>query len=311
MRLLSLRSLAWFSAGALVAVASFARADDTAPPSDPGREPVPAVPAPPPPPAPAPIPDASAPMPSPAPAAVAPSNAPAAPAPCVTRVDMLPARCTWVERTVDVPAVTAERRVPIMETVKVPVFEERRTPVTEQVDVPVMATREVPVVAERSVPEFGTVAVPVYEQRSERVNLTIPNIFGCDDFCLPLWKRCKTVETGTRMEQGIVGYHSEPVSMGTRSESYVSGFEKKTVTVGERSDPVQVGTRDETREVGSRTETVVVVPATKQVVREQVTLPAEPVTVVVSGDPKAAAPQQGTTRVLSEDEFRRELAQPR
>ena len=143
------------------------------------------------------------------------------------------------------------------------------------------------------------------------MKLKIPNLFGCDDLSLKLWDRCKQVEVGTRVETAVVGTRTEQVPAGTRTESYVAGWQKQTVTVGEKVENVAVGTRDESREVGQRTETVVVAPATTRVVRERVDLPAEPVTVVVSGDAKAAAPQPGTTRVLTEDEFRRAIAESR
>jgi hypothetical protein len=235
-----------------------------------------------------------------------------APAPaCVTRIDVVPAHATSVERTIDVPAVTEERCVPVIETVKVPVFEERRTPVTQQIDVPVMGTREVPVTAERPVPDMAPVATPVYETRREPVKLRIPNLFGCDDICLKLWDRCKRVQTGTVVQPAVVGWHTESVPAGTRTEQFVSGYEKQTVTVGERTEQVQVGTRDETHQVGTRNETVVVVPAHKETVRENVVVPAEPVTVVTQGDAKVAAPAPGTVRVMSEDEFHRAVASAR
>src|SRR5436189_223439 len=79
-------------------------------------------------------------------------------------------------------------------------FEERHVPVTQQVDVPTMGTREVPVTTQREVPDVAPVPVPVYETRKEPVKLRIPNLFGCDDFCLKLWDRCKRVQTGVVMQ---------------------------------------------------------------------------------------------------------------
>jgi hypothetical protein len=232
-------------------------------------------------------------------------------APCVTRADVLPARSAWVDRQVDVPAVTEQRCVPVFETVKVPVFEERRVPMTREVEVPVTATREVPVFADRNVPEMGPVEVPILEQRRRPVHLTLPNPFGCDDLDIKLWDRCETVACGTRVEQGVVGWHTERVPAGTRAETYVAGTRKQTIPDGERCETVKVGERDETRQVGFRTETVVLAPARTETVRECVSLPAERVTVVTQGEVANARLEPGTTRALTDEQFRREIADAR
>ncbi len=227
--------------------------------------------------------------------------------PPATCVKVIPARSEWVVRDVVRPAVMAERSVPVLETVQVPIFETRCVPEFREVEDPVYATREVQDFTERRVPEYGPVEVPVTEQRVEPVTLKLPNPFACDDLCLHLWDRCETVVCGTRTETGIVGWRTERVPF-TRTETYVSGTRKRQVQVGERTETVKVGERGETRQTGWRKETYEAVPAETEQVRECVALPAESVTVVTSGNPAAAQPLPGTTRVMTEDDYRREIA---
>jgi hypothetical protein len=245
-------------------------------------------------------------------AAPAPALAPASAAGAdACRVATLPVRQAWVERQVTIPARTVEDCLPVFETAKVPVFEERRVPEYRDVQVPITATREVPCFEERSVPRYGPVEVPVYAEVSRPVGFSIWNPFDCDDRCLDihLWDTCDRVQCGTEIRQGIVGHDTERVQVGTRTETYVSGFETRRELVGERCETVQVGERDEQRQVGWRNETRVIEPARTETVRECVWLPAEPVTVAPSPETaKVAAPLPGTTRVISEDEYRREVA---
>jgi hypothetical protein len=231
-------------------------------------------------------------------------------APAACRVAVLPARMAWVDRSVEIPARTVEQPVPVTETVKVPTFEERRVPEYRDVQVPVYGTREVARFEERAVPRYGAVEVPVLAEVRKPVGFSIWNPFDCVDRCLDihLWDRCETVQTGTVVRHDVVGFDTERIPAGTQTETFVSGFETRRELVGERREAVQVGERDEQRIVGWRTETRVVEPARTATVRECVTLPAEAVTVVNSGDPATTPAIAGTLRVLSEEDYRRELS---
>jgi hypothetical protein len=228
--------------------------------------------------------------------------------PCKTRLDHVPAHQEWVERNVEIAAVTECRNVPTFETVKVPLYEERRVPTTREVEVPVYATREVPVFEERQVPVTGPVTVQDFKTVEEPVGIHFTNPFNCCPVDLKLWDRCTRVPCGSHVEQGVVGFRTEQVPCGTRTETFVSGTEKRVVSDGERCEVVKVGERDEARQTGWRTDTVVVTPARTETVRECLQVPAQDVTVVEQGDPNRAAPMAGTTRVMSEDDFRRACA---
>jgi hypothetical protein len=229
------------------------------------------------------------------------------------RVAVLPARMAWVDRPVAIPARTALEHVPVFETVKVPTFEERRVPEYRDVQVPVYGTREVARFEERAVPRYGAVEVPVLAEVRRPVGFSIWNPFDCVDRCLDihLWDRCETVQTGTEVRHDVVGFDTERVPAGTATETFVSGFETRRELVGERAETVQTGERDEQRLVGYRTETRVVEPARTSTVRECVWIPAETVTVVSSGDAAQTPALAGTLRVLSEEDYRRELAAAR
>ena len=226
------------------------------------------------------------------------------PAP-VTRVDRIPAHRTTVERDVVHPAVTGTRSVPAYETVKVPVLETRCVPVYETRDVPTYATREVKDVEVRGVPVYGPVEVPVYEARRRPVSLAFTNPFTCRPVRWHLWDRCEQVECGRRTEQAVVGWSSESVPV-TRTERYVAGTETTRALVAYRSACVAVGEREERRCVGWKTESYEVEPAWTEKVRESSDVPEEAVTVVVEGDADDAEPLDGTVRVLTEAQFRRE-----
>jgi hypothetical protein len=125
-------------------------------------------------------------------------------APC--RVETIPARGQWIERQIAHAPVTAERQVPVTETVAVPVY------------------------APATVPEVRTVEVPRYERRSEPVRLRLPNPFGCDDLDIKLWDRCKCVQTGTELRQEVVN-RVETVKAGEVAERRVVGWRTETVVV--------------------------------------------------------------------------------
>jgi hypothetical protein len=157
------------------------------------------------------------------------------------------------------------------------------------------------------VPEYGTVEVPVYETRRRPVNLEFTNPFNCCPVSLHLWDKCETVCVGTRPETGVVGWKTESTPV-TRTETYVSGTQTKQVEVGRRLETVPAGEREERRCVGWRTETFEIAPAVTQRVRETVDVPAETVTVVEGDDASRAILAPGTTRVLTDAEFRRATA---
>jgi hypothetical protein len=229
------------------------------------------------------------------------------------RVAVLPARMAWVDRPVSVPARVAVDQVPVYETVKVPTFEERRVPEYRDVQVPVYGTREVARFEERSTPRYGAVEVPVYAEVRKPVGFSIWNPFDCVDRCLDihLWDRCETVVTGTEVRNDVVGFDTERVPAGTATETFVSGYETRRELVGERAEAVQTGEREEQRLVGYRAQARVVEPERTTTVRECVWLPAENVTVVSSGDPAQTPALAGTLRVLTEEDYRREVASAR
>lgn len=234
-----------------------------------------------------------------------PSN-PAPAAPASAHVEKIPAHPGRAEREVLVPAVTATRQVPVYETVSVPVaFETKCVPVYETENVPVYATREVDATEERQVPVYGPVAVPVYETRREPVEIRFTNPFTCCPVRWHLWDRCATVEAGVVTEQAIVGWKTESVPV-KRTERYVSGTETTRVLVGYQNQRVDGAAREERRVTGWRTETYEVEPARTEKVVHDGTVPEESVTVVAASDLPNAKPLPGTTRVLSEEQFRRE-----
>ena len=229
-------------AGALaVGAGGVALADDYAPPA--GHAPL------------APLPPANAPL---APGAEQDLCLPAPP-PC--RIEVIPARCEYVEREIVVPAVTDICRVPVYTDVEVPVYEQICEPRYEEVRVPRYETREVPVYAEQCVPVYGDVQVPIYRTEKRPVTITVWNPFKCEDEEIELWEECEDVLCGYETRQGVVGERTERVQVGTRTEQYIAGYETQQVLAGHVTRQVQSGTRTERRLTGYPTETVVVRPA--------------------------------------------------
>jgi hypothetical protein len=237
-----------------------------------------------------------------------PAASPPALDPALCRRALIPPTAVWTERQVNVPPQTITRRVPHFETVTVPVMETAQVPEYQEIQVPTYAWRDVPVYEDRRVPVYGPVHVPVYARRSVPVTLSLPNPFGCDDFCIELWDECEEVAVGSTSQTGIVGYETESVLSGTRRERYQSGTETRTVCVGTRPETRQVGEREERRHVGFREEIVVVEPARVDTFRECVQMPERVVTVVPDSAPPSTPPLSGTTEVLTETEYRNALA---
>ncbi|MDJ0975661.1 MAG: hypothetical protein QNJ98_14460 [Planctomycetota bacterium] len=239
-------------------------------------------------------------------AAEAPED-PCAPEPPACRVEVIPASCTWVEREVQVPAVTRRVCTPVYETVEVPVYERKCTPRFEEVQVPVYAWRDVPVYRTVKKPVYGEKQVPIYREVKTPVTITVWNPFCCECEEIELYERCEKVQVGCETVPAIVGYRDEQVQCGTRKERYVSGHTTRQVRVGNDVEVVQTGVREERRLTGYKTEMVEVRPASTRVVRERVVIPCRRVTVVAeTAETTAALP--GTTEVLTEAEFQTVLA---
>src|SRR5436190_1628490 len=126
------------------------------------------------------------------------------PPPCVAKT--IPARCETVTKTVECPAVTCERCVPVYETVKIPVYETN-------------CTRQVPIT--QSVCDPCTGATRVVE-------------CGC---------RTETYQSGCHAESRLCGYDTETFQCGSRCETYQSGVTTEKRFARWRYDQVQCGTR--------------------------------------------------------------------
>lgn len=223
------------------------------------------------------------------------------------RVEVIPASCTWVEREIQVPAVTRRVCTPVYESIEVPVYERRCTPRYEEIQVPTYGYRDVPVYRTVTKPVYGEKQVPIYREVKTPVTVNIWNPFRCECKEVEIWERCEQVQVGCETVPAIVGYRSEQVQCGTRQERYVTGTTTQRVFAGNDVEVVQTGTRAEQRLTGYKNELVVVAPATTRLVRERIEIPCRRVTVVADG---AAATQAmpGTSDVLTETEYRTVLA---
>ena len=137
------------------------------------------------------------------------------------RVALIPAHRAWAERTVEVPAVTAERQVPVFETVKVPVY------------------------GTLTWPETRPVEVPRFKTKKKAVKIKLWNPFKCfDEFDVKLWDREKCVEDGTETRPQVV-QRSQQVVVGERDEVRIVGYRTEKVVV----TPARVETVRECTEV--------------------------------------------------------------
>ena len=227
--------------------------------------------------------------------------------PCAApaRMEVIPAHVRCVERTVVVPAVTCERRVPVYETVMVPTYERVCVPVYEQVETAVWATREVPVVRTVMEPVYRECDVPIYQEVCKPVRVTLWNPFGCEDLDVKLWNTSECVPCGTEKKTMIVGHEPRQVVCGTRLERVQVGTESKSVLVGHREERVARGERAERRQTGWTTEVTVVRPASSRTVIERVPVPCRTVTVVPDESAPVAKPLPSTDEVMGETQFLR------
>jgi hypothetical protein len=194
-------------------------------------------------PAPAPF----APIPAPVPDRT-PVAAPAMPVvPIVAaRVEVIPAHATWVERRVTVPPVTAERQVPVYETVKVPVH------------------------GTLTYTETQPVAVPQFQRVRDDVSITLWNPFrGFREFDLTLIPRTRDVHVGDAVVAQPVA-RAQPVVVGEREEQRITGWRTETVVVA----PARVETIRELVHVPERWVTVAAtgtapLPGTTQTMTEE------------------------------------------
>ncbi len=228
---------------------------------------------------------------------------PCAPEPPACRVEVIPASCTWVEREVQVPAVTRRVCTPVYETIQVPVYERRCTPRYEEIQVPTYGFRDVPVYRTVKKPVWGEQQVPVYREVKTPVTVSVWNPFCCETKEIELWERCEKVQVGCETVPAIIGYRDEQVHCGMRKERYVTGATARKVFVGNDVEVVQTATRPERRLSGYKNEVVEVAPATTRTVRERVVIPCRRVTVVADGAQETAA-MPGTAEVLTETEYR-------
>ena len=224
------------------------------------------------------------------------------------RIAVIPARTICVEDQVTEPPVRCEQRVPRYETVTVPVYEQKRIPVYESVERPVYETREVPVFKTERVPVWGRKEVPTYRKVKKPVTIKLWRPFACEDACIKLWDKCEDVPDGTKTVDAIVAHEERQVADGTRLERVQVGTKAEEVLVGYRCERVQVGEREERRLVGYENRSVVVAPARQRIVRKRETVAAERVTVVPNGATRDD-PLPGTSRVVTESQYRELLAE--
>jgi hypothetical protein len=226
------------------------------------------------------------------------------------RVVVIPAHTRTVQKTIVEQPLTCEQRVPRYKNVDVPIYETRRIPEYERVEQPVYETREVPVYRTERMPVWGEKEVTAYRSERRPLTIEIPNPFGCENPCLELWDRCEQVPDGTRMVRAVVGHETREVQCGTRLERHQIGTREERVLRGYRVETVQTGIRKERRLDGYETRTVVTRAARHRVVREEVPVPCETVTVVSDGSSRDA-PLEGTSRVLTESQLQGVLADVR
>jgi len=131
---------------------------------------------------------------------------------------------------------------------------------------------------------------------------------GCKEETFQCGTRCETYQCGTETRKEFAGYVTERVQVGTRTECYQSGTTTEQRWCGDKTELVQTGTCDEQRFKGWRTECEVVCPARTEQIEEVVWIPASTVTVVAAVAKEDVKPLPGTTSVLTEAEYRREVA---
>jgi len=221
----------------------------------------------------------------------------------------------------DVP-VMAKRCVPQYENVEVPIYRTRQVPVEatrkvaryEDVEVPCYACRQVPITQDICDPctgETRTVTCGCRSETYESGTRTERRLAGYDDETYVCGHRCETYQDGTQTRQRLAGYTTEEYTCGTRQERYQSGTRTEQVFAGNRREIVQTGVRTEQRCTGYTTEERVLRPATTREVAERVMIPARRVTVATNAPVDQVQPLPGTTEVLSQDEFNREVAAAR
>lgn len=220
------------------------------------------------------------------------------------RLETIPARTERVERTIEVPAITKTRRVPVYEQVEVPIYECIEEPRFKQVRVPVYSTREIPVYKTERVPVYGMKDVPIYKKVEKPVTIKVWNPFCCEDEKIELWDECADVQVGTRQERGVVGHRDEQVQCGTRTERFISGHRLERVQDGTTRRAVQTGTQTVQRLTGYKTEQVLVEPATTRTVVDVVEHPCRTVTVIPDGATRTQ-PLEGSSEVLTRSEYER------
>lgn len=218
------------------------------------------------------------------------------------RVAVIPAKTTFVQKEIEIPAVVKRVSTPIYETTEVPVFEERRTPRYEEREVPVYGWRSVPVYATARRAVWGTERKPVYREVSGPVFMAVRNPFRCSTCLYNLGERTSCKKVGYETKTVRKGYRTDQLAKGMKRERYVAYTKTEKVLVGHDVEMVQTGTREVKRIKGFTVEEIEVAPATTGVVEAPVHRPARVVTVVADGA-EGAEPLIGTSEVVTEGEL--------
>jgi hypothetical protein len=238
-------------------------------------------------------------------------------------------KCTPEYRDVEVPVyahrtvpVYAERQVPRYESFETPIYRTRSVPVYttrkvaryENVDVPCYEHRRVPITQEVCDPSTGAFHTVVCGYRTETFQSGTRSerrLAGYDDEQVQCGTRCERYQDGTQTGQRLAGYTTERYQSGTRQERFQADTRTEQVFVRNRSEVVQTGVRTERRLAGHTTEERILCPARTHVVTERVAIPARSVTVAVGAPVDQVTPLDGTTEVLSQAGYDREVARAR
>ena len=144
-------------------------------------------------------------------------------------------------------------RVPIYETVMVPVYEDRIVPLCRTYDVPVYGERVEPTFVEKRVPIMGNITQPVFACRKTPVTMDIYDPSRCEDRTHTLWCVTKKVQVGTERVPKMLGHRAQWVRTGTRTVREQTGWRKITEPAGTRCERVIVGERPVRKLTGWKT----------------------------------------------------------
>lgn len=196
-----------------------------------------------------------------------------------------------------IPPCVQERRVPVYEVTKEPIYGCRMVPQYGAIAKPVEGFRKEPIYEIRRTPICGHVSETTYAQVCKPL-MGIDFTSWCEERMTPWGHVSIDVPCGTRRVPKVLGYKEEKVLVGTALAPCRTSWRVEKQFLGYSQEQIVVGTREVRRVARYITETVVVRPARTETVTETFQRPARWVTV--SDAAVRLQPLAGTQEVLTE-----------